>query len=97
MRELYRVLKANGNAIMQVPISACLQHTTEDPYLTNAKERKRRFGQHDHVRIYGADYPRPLAESGFNVEVFDPLDHWGSSVLQEFRLNRREKIYLGKK
>jgi len=97
IKELFRVLKPNGTAILQVPISASLQRTVEDPYLTDPRERERRFGQHDHVRIYGADYPTRLREGGFSIDIFDPVSRWGNAVVNELRLNRREKIFLGRK
>jgi SAM-dependent methyltransferase len=97
MRELFRVLKPGGTAILQVPISASLQQTIEDPDLTDPKERERRFGQYDHVRIYGADYPARLRDSGFLVEVFDPASRWGADAVKILRLNPRERIFLGRK
>jgi SAM-dependent methyltransferase len=97
MRELFRVLKPGGTAILQVPVSASLTQTIEDPYLADPKERERRFGQHDHVRIYGADYPARLRESGFEVEIFDPASHWGTERLNELRLNPRERLFVGTK
>jgi SAM-dependent methyltransferase len=96
MRELLRVLKPGGTAILQVPISARLQQTVEDPYLTDPKECERRFGQYDHVRIYGADYPTRLRDAGFLVEIFDPVSQWGADV-DRLRLNPREKIFIGRK
>ena len=97
IKELFRVLKRDGIAILQVPISASLQRTIEDPFLTDPQERERRFGQHDHVRIYGADYPTRLREGGFSVEAFDPTGRWGAAIVENLRLNPREKIFLGKK
>lgn len=97
MRELCRVLKPGGTAILQVPISASLQQTIEDPYLTDTRERERRFGQYDHVRIYGADYSARLRDSGFLVEVFDPTSRWGVDLVGKLRLNPRERIFLGRK
>lgn len=97
IRELFRVLKPGGTAILQVPISASLERTIEDPSLTDPRERERRFGQDDHVRIYGADFPTRIREGGFLFETFDPVGSWGEAAVSELRLNGREKIFLGKK
>jgi SAM-dependent methyltransferase len=97
IRELFRVLRPNGTAILQVPISGFLMHTVEDPNLRDPRERERRFGQHDHVRIYGADYPSRLREGGFLVEIFDPIERWDESFIEKTRINRRERIYVGRK
>ncbi|MBE0627722.1 MAG: methyltransferase domain-containing protein [Burkholderiales bacterium] len=67
MRELRRVLKPGGWAIMQVPIKG--ETTQEDPAVTSAAERTRLYGQHDHVRQYGRDYAQRLRAAGFLVEV----------------------------
>jgi SAM-dependent methyltransferase len=97
MKELFRVLKRGGRAILQVPISASLQSTVEDPSLSDPRERERRFGQHDHFRIYGADYTTRLQECGFLVETFDPKSRWGEALVEELRLNPREKLFIGRK
>ncbi|MEM0913076.1 MAG: methyltransferase domain-containing protein [Planctomycetota bacterium] len=72
MREFCRVLKPDGWAILNVPITADV--TDEDPSITDPQERLRRFGQTDHVRRYGPDYADRLRESGFEVNVFKVLD-----------------------
>lgn len=69
MRELYRVLRTGGWAILQVPV---LRETTfEDPAATSPAERLRLFGQEDHVRVYGKDYRTRLVSAGFHVTVED--------------------------
>jgi len=67
MRELYRVLRPEGWGILQVPIYG--ETTDEDASITNPQERLRRFGQEDHVRIYGSDYKNRLEDAGFTVTV----------------------------
>ena len=67
MREFHRVLKANGWAILLVPITA--KETFEDASIIGAKERLRVFGHEDHVRNYGPDYIDRLQDAGFKVEV----------------------------
>lgn len=97
MRELCRVLKPGGTAVLQVPISASLPRTIEDPSIDDPRERERRFGQYDHVRIYGSDYTDRLRDSGFQVEIFDPSRAWGPQVVDELQLNPRERIFVGRK
>src|SRR5690606_5498676 len=54
MRELRRVLRPGGWAILQVPIIRDV--TYEDPTVTTPEGRLAAFGQRDHVRAYGRDY-----------------------------------------
>ena len=67
LRELHRVLKRDGWAILLVPIT--VGRTIEDPTLDDPKRRRELFGQDDHVRAYGPDYVERLREAGFRVEV----------------------------
>jgi SAM-dependent methyltransferase len=97
IRELHRILRTDGVAVLQVPIGMALNETIEDPFITDPTERERRFGQHDHVRIYGRDYPQRLAAGGFAVDIFDPVAHWGADVVSAMRLNPRERLFLGRK
>jgi len=71
LREMARILRPGGVAILTVPQQDGLRRTFEDPTVTTAAERERLFGQADHVRIYGADFADRVAESGFRVRVFD--------------------------
>jgi len=73
MRELYRVLKKKGTAILQVPLQEDRLNTFEDNTITDKKERTRIFGQYDHVRIYGQDYYERLSKTGFEVSAVDVL------------------------
>lgn len=72
MRELHRVLKPGGTGIILVPIERGRAATYEDPSITDPAERKKVYGQFDHVRIYGSDYTERLRDAGFSVEEIDP-------------------------
>jgi len=65
IREIYRVLKKNGLAVILVPISA--KATFEDPSVTDPRLREQMFGQHDHVRQYGPDFLERLAAQHFSA------------------------------
>lgn len=69
MRELHRVLRPGGWAVLQSPMDSRLAATLEDPSVIDPRERQRLFGQHDHVRLYGRDYGDRLREAGFTVKV----------------------------
>jgi SAM-dependent methyltransferase len=92
MRELYRVLKIGGQAIVQVPISKILEKTYDDTSLTSPTQREAVFGQFDHVRIYGQDYSRRLQEGGFSVTKINI-----SEEFSQYGLNKDEDIYIGTK
>ena len=64
MRELRRVLKPGGWAIIQVPIWA--EKTVEDPSIPR-EEYVARYGHPDHVRRYGPDFVDRLTSIGFKI------------------------------
>jgi SAM-dependent methyltransferase len=71
MSELYRVLKPGGLGIFQIPQDLNLDKTYEDFSITSKEERKKHFGQYDHVRVYGKDYFNRLRTVGFTVNEID--------------------------
>jgi SAM-dependent methyltransferase len=95
MREFYRILKSEGWAVLLVPITADV--TFEDPSVTDPTERKRLFGQADHVRRYGPDYVDRLKEAGFNVMVFPATEFIDSNDLLSKSINSTGKIFFCKK
>lgn len=72
MKEFCRVLKTDGWAILNVPITC--QKTLENKSIVDPKERLKVFGQKDHVRRYGPDYIDRLRNAGFTVQKFKTND-----------------------
>ena len=66
--ELYRVLKPGGWALISVPIDFD-RETYEDPSIVDPRERKRHFGEEQHVCAYGRDFAERLQASGFKVQL----------------------------
>lgn len=73
LREIRRILAPEGVAVLLVPISKRIDGVDEDPELTDEAERWRRFGQGDHIRIYGRQgFLARLQEVELRVEEFHP-------------------------
>lgn len=69
MKEIRRVLKPGGWAIMQIPFFSPVPDVTfEDNSITDKRERERIFGQDDHVRKYGRDYTKRIERVGLEAK-----------------------------
>jgi SAM-dependent methyltransferase len=98
MKEIYRVLKPGGWAILQVPfMGKNLQTTFEDPSLSTPQEREKVYGQRDHLRIYGQDYPQRLSKAGFRVSEDKFVKNLSKEEIRKYVLPPDEIIYLCEK
>ena len=97
MGELYRVLKKNGIGIFQVPIDYNRDTTYEDFSVKNIKERKKLFGQYDHVRIYGLDFFDRLQKAGFKVEKCEYTSKFSKEDIFKYCLPIKEIIPVCRK
>jgi len=86
MRELARVLKPGGWAVLAVPITR--QQTLEDARVTSQADRTRLFGQSDHVRAYGADFADRLRECGFEVMIDSFAASLDDATVYKYGLSR---------
>ena len=93
MRELSRILKSDGWAILQVPIDMKRDETYEDFSITDPAERLKHFGQEDHVRIYGQDYTSRLESSGFDVTIDDFVQSLDQSIVASRGLDANEHVF----
>lgn len=94
MKEIYRVLKPGGWAILQVPFFSPLpEKTQEDITIQDPYERERLFGQNDHVRKYGKDYAERLRSAGFKVREDHFIDEFSPEEKRRFALPADEIIY----
>jgi SAM-dependent methyltransferase len=95
MRELLRVLKPGGWAIVQCPVEG--DETFEDATIVSARERRRIFGQDDHLRVYGRDLELRLRSAGFVVDVIPFARQLGDEACRRYGLDPSECIYLTRK
>ena len=97
MREIYRVLKPGGWAILMAPINLTRTEIEEDFTVESIAERWRRFGQDDHLRVYSKKgYMDRIQESGFNLLELGK-DYFGEFELHRCGVTQKSIIYLGLK
>jgi ubiquinone/menaquinone biosynthesis C-methylase UbiE len=92
MRELKRVLKPGGFAILQVPIyekflGKKILETNKLASVRTPEERKKFYGHPEHVRIYGKDYKKRLEEAGFSVKVEKFAEDLGIDMVKKICSN----------
>jgi len=97
IKEIYRILKPRGTAILQVPLNENRNTTFEDNSIEDPKERARIFGQYDHVRIYGKDYYDRLKSVGFEATADDFINTLSEQEQEKFGLPKDERIPVVKK
>jgi len=97
MNELFRVMKPNGWGILQIPIRINEEKTYEDFSITSAEERKKHFGQYDHVRWYGRDYFTRLEMAGFTVEQWKVSEHFTKEDIEKYVLSSSEILPVVRK
>ena len=92
MKEMHRVLKAKGLAILQVPYSETIPQTLEQPNINDPVKQAALFGQKDHVRIYSkTDYVDRLQNAGFIVNILTP-DHL--KKYRNYAIQEKESVFL---
>ena len=96
MNEICRVLKPRGFSILQVPFfNPVPEKTFEDRSITDPRQREKVFGQDDHVRKFGNDYPQRIEKAGLTA-VEDPfVNELADDVRNKFGLVSGEIIYKG--
>lgn len=88
MGEIRRILRPGGWAVLLVPIDPTRESTFEDPAIISPQDRLRHYGQEDHARLYGRDYPDRLRQAGFEVTVESFGASLSSALIQRHRLLR---------
>lgn len=101
MKELRRVIRPSGAVIVMVPTAG--QKTLDGCSSEPPEVRRQRYGQPDHVRLYGSDIADRLVDAGFKVNARQYAKELSNSdvesyqlVMEESRFDRLETIYFCK-
>lgn len=97
LKELYRVLKKGGKAIITVPVFR--EKTYEDFSITTPEGRMKAFFHPEHVRIYGKDIIERMETAGFEVKIINPQDILTDEQIKNYSLlaNVTQEIYCCQK
>jgi len=72
LREIFRVLKYDGWALLQTPFDRCRAVTLERPDIDTAELRLKYYLQEDHVRLFGRDIFARFLAAGFMPAIIPP-------------------------
>lgn len=96
IRELRRITSDGGCGILMAPIIVGIEHTLEDPSVTDEAGRWRLYGQNDHVRLYAHDdYVRKIEDNGFSVDQYG-IDYFGAEVYAAMGLKPSSILYIAR-
>jgi len=95
LRELWRVLKPGGKAVLQTPFASGLEKTLEDNQEINTDAKRLEFyGQEDHVRLYGRDLFDRIRAAGFQLELKKHNECLPDIEAARYGVNRDEPFFL---
>jgi SAM-dependent methyltransferase len=96
MREIRRVLKPDGFAVLLVPLVVGLDETHEDPSIDTDALRWKYFGMGDHVRQYGKrDFVARLEEAGLQIEQLG-IDYFGADAFRRAAIADNSVLYVAR-
>jgi SAM-dependent methyltransferase len=94
MREIRRVLKLDGFAVLLVPLVIGVDETHEDPSMDTEALRWKYFGMGDHVRQYGKrDFVDRLEEASLHVDQLG-IEHFGAEAFRRAGIAENSILYV---
>jgi SAM-dependent methyltransferase len=90
LKEMYRILRPGGVAVLMTPVIEGWSTTYENPAVSTPAQRRLHFGQEDHVRYFGADIRQRIRDAGFDLDEFTALE----PMVSRYGLTRGEKVFL---
>ena len=75
LKEIRRILSPDGMLICSFPVSLDVDTVDEDPDAVSEEQRLRRYGQSDHVRLFGRKSDELIKSAGYDVSVIKGEDY----------------------
>jgi SAM-dependent methyltransferase len=98
LKELYRILKPEGIAILQTPYSRLLKKNFEDQGIASDALRRFFYGQEDHVRIFGEDdFLKSIEKAGFTLFIKKHVEYFNAAESNYFGVNNKEDLIMAVK
>lgn len=94
MRELERVTRPGGAALVMVPTDLGREATYEDPSVKGPAQRERAYWQHDHLRLYARDVGERLAAAGFEVARWNAAERAGTAGAERLGLLASDDVWV---
>ncbi|MEZ4972112.1 MAG: class I SAM-dependent methyltransferase [Cyclobacteriaceae bacterium] len=95
LKELYRVLKTGGKAILQTPYSKLISNNFEDANISTEDQRLFFYGQRNHVRVFSQDQLfRDLELVGFRLNIVANDSIFNEVDCHYYGVNRVEDLVM---
>ena len=70
-----RIIRPGGFFICSFPVNPDIDLVDEDKSVTSEEDRLHRYGQSDHVRLFGIHADRFMTDAGFDVSFIEGGDY----------------------
>jgi SAM-dependent methyltransferase len=96
VKELLRVLKPDGIALLLTLIDWNRAKTYENPHALTKFQRLQHFSEPDLLRLHGADFKERISTGGFKVEMINYAEQLGIEYHKKFSLGNGEREIIFK-
>lgn len=93
LHEIYRLLKEDGRALIEVPISKNNWETWEEPNFSPAR-RKEKYGSPTHLRAYGKDFSDRLQRAGLKSEKITISEMMSKDKIKKYVLHAGQQFFV---
>lgn len=97
LKEIYRVLRRNGIAILQTPFSKILFNNFSDKNIDNDYLREKFYGEKDHFIIFGKQLFDEIIEIGFKITQYNHIDLFDLKESKYYGVNIEEPLMIFEK